>query len=404
MGIALLAVPMALDCIAFMSFSIFLSWALLFGGILCGISVFIDYLFYNKLLLAPLNIFLYNLSIFKNDDDEQLDGQNLYGVDDWKYYAKNLTFNWNIAYLLAMAAPFACNIFVLMIWNKKKKSKNRGRAARGTRCCSKYLNLFRIGGDSNSAIVGRLIHCMLPFWIWYLFFMQMPHKEERFMFVIYPFIALNAALTLTQFRMIRISENGKIFGFDVYKVNFIKIVIGNINFGVIAVFVMLCLSRTIGQIIYYRAPLDIWYKTGEYIRMHDGMSNICVGKEWYRIPSSLFVSDVGKIKWIRSGFDGELPAEFEGTDFVNQPFNDKNKMEESRFVDVKVCDYIVDLWESNKVINGYDVANYEVIEKVKFLDRGMTSGIFRSFYVPILSDRNAVYANYVLLKKKESEK
>merc|ERR1712228_1061362 len=79
-----------------------------------------------------------------------------------------------------------------------------------------------------------------------------------------------------------------------------------------------------------------------------------------------------------NGFGGELPAEFEGTDFVNQPFNDKNKMEESRFVDVKVCDYIVDLWESNKVINGYDVAKYEVIEKVKFLDRGMTSGIFRS--------------------------
>merc|ERR1712228_1016520 len=126
-----------------------------------------------------------------------------------------------------------------------------------------------------------------------------------------------------------------------------------------------------------------------------------VGKEWYRIPSSLFVSDVGKIKWIRSGFDGELPAEFEGTDFVNQPFNDRNQMEESRFVDVAVCDYIVDLWEANKVIDGYDAAKYDVIEKIKFLDREATRGIFRTFYLPVISDRNVVYANYVLLKRKQ---
>ena len=161
------------------------------------------------------------------------------------------------------------------------------------------------------------------------------------------------------------------------------------------------------QVIYYRAPFDIWYKTGEYIRLNENgeeLKNICVGKEWYRIPSSLFVSDVAKIKWIRSGFDGELPAEFEGTNFVNQPFNDRNRMEESRFVDVGVCDYIVDLWESNQVIEGYDASQYEVIEKVKFLDRDASSGIFRSFYVPILSERNVVYANYVLLKRKSDTK
>jgi len=320
-----------------------------------------------------------------------------------------LTFNWNFVFVLALMAPLATNIFVLLMWNKKKVSKNRGRAARSASCCCKLLNLFRIGADSNSAIVGRLLHCMLPFWIWFAFFMQMPHKEERFMFVIYPFIALNAALALTQFRLFKVSENGTIFGFDVFKYNVVRLLLSNIHIKVALVFVILSLSRITGQIIYYRAPLDIWYKTGEYIRMNEAVSesnddfaNICVGKEWYRVPSTLFVSDVAKIKWIRSGFDGQLPAEFESTQFVNAPFNDRNQMEESRFVDdvVGVCDYIVDLWQANQVISGYDAAKYDVIEKIQFLDREATSAVFRTFYMPLLSDRNVVWANYVLLKRK----
>ena len=63
--------------------------------------------------------------------------------------------------------------------------------------------------------------------------------------------------------------------------------------------------------MYYRAPLDIWYRAGEYIladigRVDDQRQMICVGKEWHRIPSSLFVSNVTDIKWIDAGFDGQL--------------------------------------------------------------------------------------------------
>ena len=153
--------------------------------------------------------------------------------------------------------------------------------------------------------------------------------------------------------------------------------------------------------------MDIWYKAGEYIRNGDikgERDNICVGSEWYRIPSSLFVSDVANIRWIESGFDGQLPAEFEGTNVANQPFNDQNKGDKTRFVLNSECDYIVDLWEANTVIDEYNIDEFDVIEKRKFLDREATSsGIFRSFYVPILSDMKVTYANYVFLKRKHTE-
>ena len=132
--------------------------------------------------------------------------------------------------------------------------------------------------------------------------------------------------------------------------------------------------------MYYRAPLDIWYRAGEYIRADIGKEGdqrkvICVGKEWHRIPSSLFVSDVADIKWIDAGFDGQLPAAFEATHFVNEPYNDRNEGHSTRFVqDVgDTCDYIIDLCEADSVIAEYDVNGYrfwiELLLDLEYSDR-----------------------------------
>eukprot|EP01084_Bolivina_argentea_P026111 48501_1 len=387
--IALLAVPLAIDCIMFYGMIGFIAYVVVFGSILCGASIAIDLYFYGKYVLPPLNIFLYNLSLTSSSDNASLSGQNLYGVDDWTYYVKNLILNWNIVYVLAIVAPLASNWIVLFLCKRRGRSNRKGGKRRSWRDTFKNF-VHKFGHDS---VVCHLFHCIAPLWIWMLFFMYMPHKEERFMFVIYPFIAVNAAITLTQFRMMKMDK------IDVNIVKYMKL-------GVIAVFGVLCASRSVGQVMYYKGSLDIWYETGEYVRNDgsEGKANICVGKEWYRIPSTLFVSDVAEIKWIKSGFDGQLPAEFETTDTVSQPSNDKNQMEASRFVeDINAnCDYIVDLWESNSVIEGYDVSKYEVVKSVKFLDRDATqSTVFRSLYIPFISDRKVVYANYKLLKRKD---
>lgn len=43
--------------------------------------------------------------------------------------------------------------------------------------------------------------------------------------------------------------------------------------------------------------------------------NVCVGKEWYRYPSSFFLPELeGKsrvrLQFVKSGFDGQLPQHF----------------------------------------------------------------------------------------------
>lgn len=61
--------------------------------------------FYRNFLKAPLNIVLYN--IFSSH------GPNLYGIEDIKYYLKNLVLNWNLVIFLApFAVPFSCFAFV----------------------------------------------------------------------------------------------------------------------------------------------------------------------------------------------------------------------------------------------------------------------------------------------------
>ena len=244
--IALLAVPMAIDCILSLGSFMFSVYVAIFGGLLCGACIAVDYVYYGKIVLAPLNIFIYNLAVTNSGDGSQ--GQNLYGVDDWTYYFKNLAFNWNVVFVSCLIAPIATNLFILLVWNKKKRAQNRGRRARGVSVMRKLMNLLSFG--DNSAIVIRLLHCITPFWIWYLFFSYMPHKEERFMFVIYPFIALNAALTLTQFRLIKVDEDGNwsILGYNIIGRKVISFIVTNLLFGVVTIFIVLCSARSVGQV------------------------------------------------------------------------------------------------------------------------------------------------------------
>ena len=70
---------------------------------------------------------------------------------------------------------------------------------------------------------------------------------------------------------------------------------------------------------------------------------MCVGKEWHRFPSHYLVPDGVRVDWIKSEFDGMLPAHFAetvaeaglparvvGTSAVPEGLNDRN-MEEPAF-------------------------------------------------------------------------
>lgn len=69
---------------------------------------------------------------------------------------------------------------------------------------------------------------------------------------------------------------------------------------------------------------------------------ICYGKEWHRFPGHYLVPDGIRVNWIKSEFDGMLPAHFYetygirsrvlGTSFVPTGLNDLNKEEPMHYV------------------------------------------------------------------------
>ena len=67
--------------------------------------------------------------------------------------------------------------------------------------------------------------------------------------------------------------------------------------------------RTVGTVSAYSAPLEIYtsLQSPEYAEME---GNVCLGKEWYRFPSSYFLPKNMRAKFVKSAFDGLLPGEF----------------------------------------------------------------------------------------------
>lgn len=114
--------------------------------------ILIDYIFYQKWTLVPWNIVLYNVLSGH--------GPDLYGVEPWYFYVLNGFLNFNVAFILALLS-------------------------------------------GPVLIVGRLLKVVTPtsihwklaiFYTWLSIFTLQPHKEERFLYVIYPALCFNASV------------------------------------------------------------------------------------------------------------------------------------------------------------------------------------------------------------------
>ena len=110
-------------------------------------------------MIVPLNIVLYN--VFGGAGK----GPNIYGTEPWHFYIRNLILNFNLWFVLALAAlPLVVLSYPV-----------RGHAP-------------------TRQTILRTITVTLPFYLWLAIFTLQPHKEERFMYPAYPALALNAAI------------------------------------------------------------------------------------------------------------------------------------------------------------------------------------------------------------------
>ena len=101
-------------------------------------------------------------------------GPNLYGTEPLSFYIDNLLLNMNVI------IPFALFSLPALFITHRVDFRRLGDRA----------------GPEKSSPYTLLAVRLLPMYVWFAIFGAQPHKEERFMFPVYPLICFNAAVCL----------------------------------------------------------------------------------------------------------------------------------------------------------------------------------------------------------------
>ena len=249
----------------------------------------------------PWNIVAYN--IFGGEGK----GPEIFGTEPWTFYIRNLLLNFNVWFVFAVFAAALLAFQAIL----------RPRA-------------------TNTQTLLRTVTLFTPFYMWLGIFIVQPHKEERFMYPVYPFLALNAAIAF-HLLLSYIGSNDPKELIGRVSVKFKLIVV----MALVLVAINAGLLRIVGMVTAYNAPLKVFEPLGKPEIVQAGES-VCFGKEWYRFPSSFFLPNNMQAKFIKSEFRGLLPGEFpgavdysalfDGTSQIPAGMNDRNKEDPGKYV------------------------------------------------------------------------
>ncbi|KAK3389630.1 Alg9-like mannosyltransferase family-domain-containing protein [Podospora didyma] len=345
----------------------------------------INTFFYKKVEAVSWNIIKYN--IFSSTG-----GPELYGTEPWDFYFKNLVLNFNVWFLLAL---LSMPLFLL----QKLFSRSAGET-------------FQSG--------LRTVVFLTPFYMWLAIFTLQPHKEERFMYPAYPFLALNAALSIhTLLSAFGHTDPKTLVG----KIP-AKLKLAIVALGLIASF-DIGLARIVGLYTGYSAPMSLYAPLNEIGGPGD---SVCFGKEWYRFPSSYFLPHNMRAKFVRSEFRGLLPGEFSearigfgfwsGTWLPTIGLNERNEEDMGKYVDIRTCSFLVDTqypeqqkaldWKPSPNEPDYvaDLEHWDEVKCLPFLDAANTPFLARALWVPDLpfvpESLKRKYGRHCLLRQKRT--
>lgn len=305
---------------------------------LLALSLLVDYHYYGRWTSSVLNLLIYNV----------LGGgeSHLYGIEGPLYYLRNGFNNFNFCFVLALLF-----LGILPIVRKK--------------------------------YVPDLLVVISPIYIWLGFMSLQPHKEERFLYPIYPLVCVAASAVIESFP--------DLFRDPYYpNANYLMVMIAKCLRPVV-LGLILCAShaRTFSMLNGYSAPLEI-YKHFEHHEDVGSGSVVCVGSEWHRFPSSFFIPDyVGEVRWIDDGFRGLLPLPFNstlgGTSAAPSYFNNKNKASDEQYLrNLEACTFLVELeLQRPYPSRGSDLSTWEAVAVLPYLDRELSPATYRSFFHPI---------------------
>ncbi|OAL45013.1 hypothetical protein IQ07DRAFT_624912 [Pyrenochaeta sp. DS3sAY3a] len=332
--------------------------------VVLAIQTGIDSAFYKKLVCVPLNIVLYN--VFSGGSR----GPDIYGVEPWHFYIRNLALNFNIWFFLALAA------FPLLLLQHTILQSHSSKQI------LLHQTLFR------SAVF------VSPFYLWLGIFTAQPHKEERFMYPAYPALALNAAISLH----ILLAN----FGSSDPR-HLVGKIPPQLKLAIVSLPILLSFNvgalRTIGTLTAYSAPLNVYRPLHRPGVAHAG-DTVCLGKEWYRFPSSFSLPHGVRAKFVKSEFTGLLPGEFSdakdglglfpGTWIVPPGMNDENQEDLGKYTAIDHCTFLVDSRLPGAAPTALepdyvsDTEHWEVLKCTPFLDASQTHIIGRLLWIPEL--------------------
>ncbi|KAG0576973.1 hypothetical protein KC19_5G122400 [Ceratodon purpureus] len=334
------------------------------------LSVLTDRYFYGRWTSSVVNLVIYN--VFSGE------GSTLYGVEGPSFYILNAFNNFNFSFLFALMSPS-----LLYIASRDYNSLPRKPSREYT----------------------RLLVAISPLFIWLAFMSLQPHKEERFLYPVYPLICLAAAATIERLHdyLPESWEYHEHFSWITWGVKRARpLILG----GILA----LSYCRTLSLYHGYSAPMQVY----RYLpSMHAALSNttagttVCVGSEWYRYPSSFFLpSSHYHVAWLDDGFAGLLPRPFDptlgGTIAAPPYFNGKNKASPDQFLsDESLCDFLVELKldRNDRTFRSNDETSWEPVYEQIFLDKELSPSRTRAFFLPWIWEKSNTFGIYRLLRR-----
>lgn len=222
------------------------------------------------------------------------------------------------------------------------------------------------------------------------------------MYPAYPFLALNAAISLhAVFTTLGNSDAKSLAGKIPARLKLLVVTLVallSIDIGILRIY---------GIYSAYSAPLKIYSPLWENVEGRELVGKpedfVCFGKEWYRFPSSFFLPRDMHAKFVRSEFRGLLPGEFSeaatgfgfwpGTWMATSGMNGQNEEDLGKYTDIAACNFLVDtqyprrryLLPPNEPDYIANTEDWKIVRCESFLDAANTHLLARALWVPNLS-------------------
>ena len=269
-------------------------WALAvaLAALLAVPIVLIDSLAYGRVTLVPLNTVLYNVL-----GRARGIGPELYGIEGPAYYIFTLSLGFAAALPAALAALPMC--LAAACWLPARfTGVYTPKDAPATRRGDAFLLALRL----------------LPAYLWLALLSLQPHKEERFMYPVYPLLCFNAAVAVyfgraaLEAAYLRVSRSP-------YRASQ-AMLFPAMTLLVLVLAAVPGVLRAAALVRYYGAPMVVARTLWD--APHNAPQRLCYAKDWHRFPSHFFAPPYVEVQFVRSAFRGILPHHFARGDAIQE--------------------------------------------------------------------------------------